>query len=241
MSKTKSYNQIIFLTTLSVYLGLVLVGASPQVLAQAALTSKFEIKDQIEKQDDLDKKPDEGCQQLGVKSNEKLQKFSFNRDLFSDYAGFVKTLIDLEKEIPQKSYWFEINADYNLGHFNDFTLSYGKPILFKKETKKGLLDKSETFFNLLPSIQTKKDLNFSLEFDKDENLSINKVKFSQTNDLLAKNFYIAYDANLDFLRCICKDNVQKLIYENTTVTAENNQVFIVTRLPRAAIDSLIKQ
>nr|MCU0240754.1 hypothetical protein [Pyrinomonadaceae bacterium] len=59
MSKTKSYNQIIFITTLSVYLGLVLVGASPQVLAQAAITNKFELKDQIEQKDDLDKKPDD--------------------------------------------------------------------------------------------------------------------------------------------------------------------------------------
>ncbi len=62
MSNSKSYNQILFITTLSVYLGLVLVGASPQVLAQAALTSKFDIKDQIEKQDDLDRNPEDVVQ-----------------------------------------------------------------------------------------------------------------------------------------------------------------------------------
>ncbi len=38
MSNKKNHNPIYFLTTLSVYLGLVLVGASPQVLAQANLT-----------------------------------------------------------------------------------------------------------------------------------------------------------------------------------------------------------
>jgi hypothetical protein len=62
VNNSKSYNQILFITTLSVYLGLVLVGASPQVLAQAALTSKFDIKDQIEKQDDLDRNPEDVAQ-----------------------------------------------------------------------------------------------------------------------------------------------------------------------------------
>jgi hypothetical protein len=30
------------------------------------------------------------------------------------------------------------------------------------------------------------------------------------------------------------------VYENTSVTFENNQVFIVTRLPRGSIDSLLR-
>lgn len=38
MSNKKNHNTIHFLTTLSVYLGLIVVGASPQVLAQAKLT-----------------------------------------------------------------------------------------------------------------------------------------------------------------------------------------------------------
>jgi hypothetical protein len=59
VSKSKN-NSIIFLTTLSVYLGLVLVGgAAPHVLAQAALTQAFEITDEIEATDDIDRKPDE--------------------------------------------------------------------------------------------------------------------------------------------------------------------------------------
>lgn len=40
MSKKNNHNPIYFLTTLSVYLGLVLVGASPQVLAQANFTEQ---------------------------------------------------------------------------------------------------------------------------------------------------------------------------------------------------------
>ena len=39
------------------YLGLVLAGATPQVLAQAAMTRQFNVKDEVEVKDDLDKKP----------------------------------------------------------------------------------------------------------------------------------------------------------------------------------------
>jgi len=42
-----------------VYLGLVLAGATPQVLAQAAMARQFDVKDEIEVKDDLDKKPDD--------------------------------------------------------------------------------------------------------------------------------------------------------------------------------------
>src|SRR5215211_7786112 len=60
MSERKNYNSIVFLTTLSVYLGLVLVGgATPSVLAQAATTRNFDIKNEIVVEDDLDKKPDD--------------------------------------------------------------------------------------------------------------------------------------------------------------------------------------
>src|SRR5215203_885631 len=62
MSERKNYNSIVFLTTLSVYLGLVLVGgATPSVLAQAATTRDFNIKNEIVVEDDLDKKPDDNC------------------------------------------------------------------------------------------------------------------------------------------------------------------------------------
>ncbi len=51
---------------------------------------------------------------------------------------------------------------------------------------------------------------------------------------------IAYNASLQFQICRNQNNPKKVIYENTTALFSNNQVFIVTRLPRAAIDSLLK-
>ena len=65
MSNRKNYNSIVFLTTLSLYLGLVLAGGTtPTVLAQAATTRNFDIKSEIVVEDDLDKKPDDDAIKL---------------------------------------------------------------------------------------------------------------------------------------------------------------------------------
>jgi len=65
LSNHKSHNSILVLATLGVYLGLVLVGATPQVLAQAAMTKQFNVKDEIEVKDDLEKKPDNATADIG--------------------------------------------------------------------------------------------------------------------------------------------------------------------------------
>ena len=58
MTNRKNQNPIFVVATLGVYLGLVMAGAVPQVLASAALTRAFDVRDEIEFKDDLDNKPD---------------------------------------------------------------------------------------------------------------------------------------------------------------------------------------
>ena len=59
MNNRKNNNSALFIATLGVYLGLVLAGATPQVLASAAMTRSFDVKDEIDFKDSLDKKPDD--------------------------------------------------------------------------------------------------------------------------------------------------------------------------------------
>lgn len=54
----RNQNSILVLATLGVYFGLVLAGATPLVLAQAAMSKQFDVRDEIEIKDDLDTKPD---------------------------------------------------------------------------------------------------------------------------------------------------------------------------------------
>jgi len=79
MSELKKHNSIIFLTTLSVYLGLVLVGgASSPILAQAALTRNFDIQEEIEYKDDLDKKPDDEILSFAKSLNSFFEEIKFS-------------------------------------------------------------------------------------------------------------------------------------------------------------------
>ena len=91
MNKSKNYNSIVFLTTLSVYLGLVLVGgAMSPVLAQAATTRNFNVQDEIEVKDDLDNKPDKDLINLsGLTGN--------YFDNLKDFVENVQKLQQIEK------------------------------------------------------------------------------------------------------------------------------------------------
>lgn len=61
----KAHNSLLLLTTLSVYLGLLVVGgAAPQVFAHSATTRVFEITEEIEFKDDLDLDPDKSASEV---------------------------------------------------------------------------------------------------------------------------------------------------------------------------------
>ena len=64
MGNRKHNNSVLVLATLGVYFGLVFVGATP-VMGHAAMTRHFEIQDEIEFKDDLDKKPDAADEERG--------------------------------------------------------------------------------------------------------------------------------------------------------------------------------
>jgi len=85
--KNKNYNSIVFLTTLSVYLGLVLVGGAPQVFAYAATTKNFDIQHEIEVRDDLDNKPD-GESIAGKSAIEQ------NRQILEEYARLLSSSLN---------------------------------------------------------------------------------------------------------------------------------------------------
>jgi hypothetical protein len=78
-----------------------------------------------------------------------------------------------------------------------------------------------------------------LKTDKDSFFGQFKFKSKLPATDLALIAFV-YNKNLDFQRCISKNKPVKLIYDNTKVSSDNNQIFIVTRLPRASIDSLLK-
>ncbi|MGI9055420.1 MAG: hypothetical protein ACR2F2_06420 [Pyrinomonadaceae bacterium] len=211
MSGSKKHNSIVFLTTLSVYLGLVLVGgASSPVLAQAALTRNFDIQEELEYKDDLDKKPeDELCSELGKNAEKQLKQFGFSKWIAIDFANLIKSSIT-DFVVTNN----ELNFSKDRNAFIDFLLPKSNNSKFEPSvTFKIAPEKSVSIYNFTYTLESPTDTY-----------------------LLAS----AFDYGFKFENCISKDDkFSKIIYTNAEISHSNNQVTIVTRLPRASIDSLL--
>jgi|GEM_PF-873412 len=251
MSDRKNYNSIVFLTTLSVYLGLVLVGgATPSVLAQAATTRNFDIKNEIVVEDDLDKKPDDNINQ----DAEQIQNV-----IDSDFiSGSVLALLDDLKRLKQIEKYdgrqrFEIDFAFR-SYENSYKLKVdrleagGNRWVFTACEEPAYLIEHKfdgltpfNFYDYDDSLKAKVT-NTNVKFlSENGELSLqitSKQKSAEDAQKLAKflNQVFAQGSSNDDLK-----NYEKLIYQNTKSTAENNQVFIVTRLPRGSIDSLLAE
>jgi hypothetical protein len=245
MIKREKNNSIIFLTTLSVYLGLVLVGgAMPSVLAQAATTRNFNVQDEIEVKDDLDKKP----------TDEELDFSGALKSYFDDVEDLIE---DFQKYHRNKK--FDLDSEkFNFERYRGIGCNIGGQAVvngdfFRKIEHRAVeraikhtifnFDDWEIFSDCLPT-ETFKD-NFTnrcklkVSYDTSE-LKIEVSAPKRTNqraDYLAEIFKQPYG-----LYEVDEENaLVKSIYQNTFINSENNQVFIVTRLPRGSLDELLKQ
>lgn len=241
MNKKNNHNSIIFLTTLSVYLGLVLVGgANAPVLAHSALTRDFDIKNEIVFEDDLDKKPDDEL----AKDIEKVENFKIAEALIEFFANL--------KEQEQLG---------RIESINDLTLAYkteleefGKTNISIKETNTVADWFDELIANIISTSQSDDVRSISDWLINSENNNSRKtsveIKLDQTEFLLTftfnkKSSKIAEIKSRSFQEVFVnkkvksKNSAEGLIYDNVNVISENNQIFIVTRLPRASIDALL--
>ncbi len=243
MNNRKNYNSIVFLTTLSVYLGLVLAGgAVPSVLAQAATTRGFDIKNEIVVEDDLDKKPNDENLVFTVSTNDYLNNF---RDIVEDLQKYHQNKgIDLYSDVFDLEWYASISCNSageidaaggilrNVEHaqieraINSNVLSF-----FKWETDCDS-DAQTTQKEQITS-KSKAKVSYDLSHFSVE-LSFTKVT-PQAAKLFAEDLREAHQ----IYKVNEKDVVTDTAYQNTQIRAENNQVFIVTRLPRASIDDLL--
>jgi hypothetical protein len=91
VTNRKGQNSILYVATLGVYVGLLLAGATPQVFANAATTRNFDIKDEIEFQDKLDRDPDSSGPSSGADSlaNATREKFVPLARLLKQFRSFL--------------------------------------------------------------------------------------------------------------------------------------------------------
>jgi hypothetical protein len=241
MSNRKNYNSIVFLTTLSVYLGLVLVGGTAPVLAHSALTRDFDIKNEIEFKDDLDNKPD----------NEEIESF-FEIDLDTAVASFIEDLRGLKQKGKYKSNFkktfitgcahsycsIEEAAASTADEYQDSEIWRKLSKLHEKLDVANRRSLGEISFIGFPGKEKGcKEISLHLTFSQKEL----EIAFSFTKETAQTAFAYAENLNSKFKNKSdeSSDLLIKKVYENTKAATENNQVFVVTRLPRASIDEFL--
>ena len=218
MNQRGKNNSIIFLTTLSVYLGLVLVGGStPQVLAQKTKKSGEPNKISI-------LVPGEGL------------VFTFDLN-----PAIELSKLSVKESLPIKISGKLINPQQK---FIDWTINeaVGNQQIVSFLCKEFFLpSKSDVASDTLVTKLFPKEVFQSVEVSKDTisitlNLTFNSV------DRVAEMAEI-YRRMIEYAKSPkAKTEVAGNLYLiNTEVRSENNQVIIVTRLPRGSLDELLKQ
>lgn len=244
MSRQNKNNSIIFLTTLSVYLGLVLVGgAMSPVLAQAA-TRNSNVQDEIEVKDDLDRKP----------SDEELKKLSSAiANYFEDLTSFIedlKKLHGIEKfDLDFDTFAFTEQSFIPCNYKGDPVPRHGEisQRIDNRWLEPAITDASyktehwDFLSDCLPhdKFKTATSAGIDLSYDKSEfKYEVFITKDSpQKAKQLAKNFI----QSLKLYKPDEEEIVVGKLHEKTSFKSENNQVFIITRLPRGSLDELFKQ
>ena len=240
MSNRKNQNSILVLATLGVYLGLVLAGATP-VLASAAMTRTFDVKDEIEFKDDLDTKPDDerspvtASVQIYIEDVEyflaslgRLRskgKFDTRVDSFSVAQNTLLPCVDSSIAGRYTPIRFDSSNDASRPALEYFTKAtvYGYSL-------GDCLQNNE--FDGVAAV----DSRIAFELGKDAfavKIATRKQTPHRALELLGQ-----LRSTLKLYSALPNNKLRKSIIDRTTFRAENDQVFVITSLPRGSLDSL---
>ena len=227
------------------YLGLLVVGGSaPQVFAHSATTRHFEISDEIEIKDDLDNKPDD--ERSPVKMS--IENYLEDVELFiSSLSGLHKRgLFNPTKDtfsVGQSTQLPCVPANkvgsYTVAEFSTSDENARKTLeWFSKRLTDGY-----SLGDCLPNPRfdatESHDSKFKVKLDRDQFSIEVVVKKSSARDagLLAADLQNTFRN----LKVLAANAARFRIYQTTTFRAENDQVFVITRLPRADLESLLSK
>lgn len=232
------------------YLGLVLVGATPQALAQAAMTRQFNVKDEVEVKDGLDNKP--GSEEIDLFLQKNLE--SAVSDIIRKYrtkAGKKKRSVAGHQE-----FWVALSRSYYSVEKADSEssigpVSKGDPNAWIEDAFLAIhknFQRNNTWkFKDVPGFikfsagatPSERHKYFSLNTKLSESDFEVQVAFSRETPSDAALFAERIDALLRKRTLAVSDPLTKQIIDHTTAAAANDQVSIITRFPRAGLDALL--
>lgn len=247
MNNRRSNNSALFLAALGVYLGLVLAGATPQVLAQAAMTRQFNVKDEVEVKDDLDKKPDDCSEKLSEQAKQLLNLNIISTGVIN-FVGDLEQLQSIGKVSKDEKCSFDFTRK---SKGNAVELSYTS----FTDNRWAQLSAADNVEGILSLICPWNGCEYySIDPVSGDEISITKVSYVlDSNDLVIKiitdqknseeasKLGAIYEEAFRIGGCseIYAEPAQRIVYRNTKASFTQSQVFIVTRLPRAGLDSLL--
>ncbi len=242
MSNAKSQNSILVLATLGVYLGLVLVGGTPNVLANAAMTRQFDVRDEIEFNDNLDNKPDDDRSPVTVSvqiyiedveyflaSLERLRvrgKFDPDRDVFNIAQTTLLPCVDSNLAGRYTPTRFESSSESLRPAVEYFSrgMVYGYSL-------------GDCIANNEFNGVTAADSRFNFSLDKKEftvNIAVKKQSPQRATSLVNDLEYTLHNFSEQN-----NSRLRQLIIACTQFGATSDQVFVITRLPRGSLDPLL--
>ena len=234
---------MIFLTTLGVYLGLVLAGgASPQVFAHTALTRNFDIRDEIEFKDDLDNKPDDERTALPLSVQVYLE----------DVEQFLSSLQDLSRKGG-----FDLNLDaFEVAQASSLPCTAGNSVgsytAEKFENHNAKLNPAlkrlskqlyygYSLFDCLPStrFQGKESADSHFDFKLNNSGFSLEVTVKKRSPQSASSLLGPLGQTFRSFKSNASSAIRNRIIDNTTFRSENDQVFVITYMPRASLEELV--
>lgn len=243
MTNRRSHNSFLYLATLGVYLGLVLVGSSP-VLGHAATTRVFELNEEIELSDDFDRKPDDERSSISDSVG----------NYYSDLEFFLYTLERLQRneKLNFETDTFEVSQstalpcvkDNRVGSYTAHSLIASNPAVraaLESATKR--MTDGYGFADCKPSIHFSGSeaahSAFRVKLDA-AGLSI-EISGIKKSSLDAETYLKSLNVVWNQFSHSSDTPVKKHISDRTTTTSVGDKILVVTRFPRAGLIQIVKQ
>jgi hypothetical protein len=225
LSKAKNHNSILFLTTLGLYLGLVMVGGTSPALAQrSAVRPATKIVSPSPGKTATVRSQDDLYVLSVVRLVEELNRLS-KRGQF-DWSSVLKYEIEdlafCESDDSPSYLYFG-----GLGKANDAVNGSAVQLARHIFIKKAQIGLGDIYSHRI-------DYKFTLENDT---FTVSAVLKDLSAAPVAVRGLTAY---FEKFACGSASDRGKIVADHTEVTSQNDQIFIVTRLPRGSIDSLLR-
>ena len=239
MHSPRTHNSLITLATIGVYIGLLMAGATPCVLGQtpSATTRPFSVKDDLERKENLDKKPDDERSPVTASVQiyledveyflaslgrlERNGKFNEQKDTFGVAQSSLLPCVDSNLAGRYTPIRFDASSEASRSAIDYFSrgMAYGYSL-------------GDCVPNSGFSVEAA-DSKFNFALDKTSftiNLSVRKQSPQRALELIREleSTILLYSTGQDV-------TVRDRIINGTSFRADSDQVFVVTRLPRAGL------